>query len=149
MEKANRLSFTAELYEQLVWHARSAYPREAVGLLGGSVTGWVSVVLPLANIAAGNRAFIADPFEQFCALHRLQAENLELLGIYHSHPDGGVDPSADDFYYASRWSCPQVIIALRSAESDLRLRAFLYRKRGSIENVRIQIRSAAPTRVAR
>lgn len=141
MESVTGLTLSTELHRQVLSHARTSLPREAVGLLGGNATGQVMVVLPLMNIAAGNRAFIADPFAQFCALRRLQSENLELLAIYHSHPGGGVDPSEEDLAYARRWSCTHVIVAVGiDAQSDERLRAFRCDKLGSIEEVAIRTR---------
>jgi proteasome lid subunit RPN8/RPN11 len=98
------------------------------------------VVLPLMNIATLNRAFIADPFEQFCALRRLQSHNWQLLAIYHSHPGGGVDPSPEDLVYARRWSCIHLIVAVgMHAEFGERLRAFRCDELGSIEEVEIRL----------
>lgn len=120
--------------------ARDARPREAVGLLGGRSTGHVDVVLPLANIASGERAFFADPYSQYCALQRLEAEHLAVLAIYHSHPCGGVDPSAEDLVYARRWSCAHLIVALpENADCGERMRAFRFDQYHQIENVEIHV----------
>jgi proteasome lid subunit RPN8/RPN11 len=136
VERATGLTLSRELRRQMLSHARTAQPREAVGLLGGSARGEVLIALPLPNIAFGNRAFLADPYAQFCALRRLRAENLQLLAIYHSHPDGGVDPSHDDLAYAQQWPCAHLIVAIdTNAEDEARLRAFRYSDHGSIEEI--------------
>lgn len=135
------LILSQELLAQVLQHARVTRPREAVGLLGGRSTGEVDVALPLVNIASGERAFIADPYSQYCALQRLEADNLNVLAIYHSHPGGGVDPSAEDLVYAQRWSCAHLIVALReSADCGERLRAFRFDQRGGVEDVEIRVR---------
>jgi proteasome lid subunit RPN8/RPN11 len=140
MESIGGLTLSDMLYRQVLSHARMALPKEAVGLLGGSARGEVSLVLPLPNIAEGNRSFIADPFAQFCALRRLRDESAELLAIYHSHPDGGVDPSLDDLAYARRWSCVHLIIAVSTdASSDARVRGFRYGGGGRIDVVPIRV----------
>ena len=145
MESFSGLTLSAVLYGQVLSHARTALPKEAVGLMGGSAIGEVSLVLPLPNIAAGNRSFIADPFAQFCALQRLQDESLELLAIYHSHPDGGVDPSQDDLAYARRWSCVHLIIAVSThAGSDARFRGFRFGEGGCIDLVPIRVSPIDP-----
>src|SRR5262249_15914421 len=100
MEPVTRLTFSADSYGQLLRHAREGLGGEAVGLVGGDAQGQVLLVLPLPNIAQGTREFRADPFAQFRALRRLQAEGILLLAIYHSHPDGGVEPSEHDLIYA-------------------------------------------------
>src|SRR2546421_11427722 len=110
MGRVTGLTIPAELWGQVLQHARESLPREAVGLLAGNANGRVMLVVPLPNIAPGEREFIADPFAQFCALRRLQSEDLQLLAIYHSHPDGGGDPSEDDLGYARRWSGVPLIL---------------------------------------
>jgi proteasome lid subunit RPN8/RPN11 len=61
---------------------------------------------------AGPHAFLADPYAQYLALRRLREVGLELLAAYHSHPGGGLLPSAADIEFARWWPCPHVIVAL-------------------------------------
>jgi proteasome lid subunit RPN8/RPN11 len=61
--------------------------------------------LPLVNLAPDDRSFLADPYSQYRALQRLRAGKLTLLAIYHSHPGGGVVPSAEDLAHAQSWPC--------------------------------------------
>jgi proteasome lid subunit RPN8/RPN11 len=139
-----RLILTGDLYGDLLSHARAARPREAVGLLGGSADGTATRLLPLSNIAPGNKAFVADPFEQFCALRRLQSEMLQLLAIYHSHPDGGTKPSQDDLAFAGLWRCAHLIVALGlSGEAEARLGAFRFDGSGRFTEVKIHLPSCA------
>jgi proteasome lid subunit RPN8/RPN11 len=134
------LGLTPKLYAQMLSHVSQACPREAVGLLGGSAAGEVSRVLPLDNIAIGDRAFLADPFSQYNALRRLREDKLELLAIYHSHPGGGVDPSPNDLAYARHWACAHVVIAIGyGMEAKARVRAFLCDDRGSLMDVGVRI----------
>jgi proteasome lid subunit RPN8/RPN11 len=100
----------------------------------------VSVVLPITNIASDNKAFLAEPFEQFCALRKLQTENLQLLAIYHSHPGGGVAPSQDDLAYAQQWPCAHLVVAFGAAsDAEAKMRAFRFDSRGCTEEVEIQL----------
>lgn len=145
MQHSHGLTLSSELCRQILSHARTARPREAVGLLGGSATGQVLTAVPLPNIAHSNNAFLADPYAQFCALRTLQARDLRLLAIYHSHPGGGVDPSHDDLAYAKQWSCVHLIIAVDAhAEGAAKARAFRYNSHGSIEDVEIRLSSVEP-----
>jgi proteasome lid subunit RPN8/RPN11 len=135
-----RLVLSTELLGQVLTHARESQPREAVGLLGGRPTGQVELALPLANIAPGERRFIADPYSQYRALQRIEAGNLHVLAIYHSHPGGGVYPSVEDLAYARRWSCAHLVIALaESSAGGDRLRAFRFDDRGETEKVAIEV----------
>lgn len=122
--------------QSIVRHARQSLPNEAVGLLAGPANGSVELVLPLPNIAGGSRRFLADPFAQFAALKQIRAAGFELLAIYHSHPGGGVDPSAHDLEYAAAWPCAHLIVALDvDADKPERLRAYQYLSTGVISNV--------------
>jgi len=73
-----------------------AYPEECCGaLLGrGSVS---EEVVPLDNVSRDpQRAFEIDP-EVLLALDRdAAARDLEILGYYHSHPNGSAEPSLTD-----------------------------------------------------
>jgi proteasome lid subunit RPN8/RPN11 len=134
-----RLILSAEMRQCLFDHVRQSLPREAVGLLAGSARG-VQRVLSLPNIAVSDRAFLADPFAQFCALRKIRAAGLELLAIYHSHPDGGPDPSPQDLKFAQAWPCAHVIVALSSDKNSAeRLNAYRYLPSGLVENVMLII----------
>jgi proteasome lid subunit RPN8/RPN11 len=140
MHAITRLTMSAEIGKQILLHARDALPREAVGLLGGSADGQAILVLPLPNVAGGQREFLADPYVQFRALQRLRSENLQLLAIYHSHPDGGTGPSEDDLVHARRWSCVQMIVALSTSPPFTeRFWAFRCADHGLVEEIEIRI----------
>jgi proteasome lid subunit RPN8/RPN11 len=112
-------------------------PQEAVGLLGGK-DGRVSVVRPLPNI--GPRwTFLADPFAQYCAERALARAGADILGIYHSHPGGGVQLSPLDLVVAQHQSCVQVVVAL-DPEIDGRAELRAYRvENGRVSDVRLVI----------
>lgn len=138
MQRTPDLALSSKVARQMLLHARAAQPREAVGLLGGSATGQVKIALPLTNIASDARAFFVDPYSQFCAFRELETKDLRLLAIYHSHPDGGIDPSPADLTYARHWSCAHLIIAM-SAQAKSRMGAFQFDDEGNFERIEIRI----------
>ena len=76
-------------------HCQDEIPREACGLLAG-IGGVVKIVLPVKNIAAGKTSYEMDPRAQLRAMELIEAEGLEFLAIYHSHPKGPPHPSETD-----------------------------------------------------
>jgi proteasome lid subunit RPN8/RPN11 len=143
MESGGALIISAKLRADIISHARAALPREAVGLLGGNGWGRVTRALSLPNLAGGERAFIADPFAQFCALRSLEAEKLRLLAIYHSHPDGGAGLSAEDMKCARQWRCAHLIVSLPAFGSgDPKLRAYRCNAFGDVEEVTLRLSMA-------
>lgn len=116
------LSMNQSLLDEIVRQSRAAYPREAVGLLGGPTPLRLTAVFPLTNIANDDHEFLADPFEQWQALNRMKEQNLQACAVFHSHPDGGVDLSAQDRRFAGRSGLAQVLIAL--TRDSVRLAAY-------------------------
>ena len=76
-------------------HTRASLPREACGVLAGEC-GRVHWVEPITNIEDSHDRFRMDPQEQLDVMLRIEDEGLQLLGIYHSHPNGPDELSERD-----------------------------------------------------
>ena len=76
-------------------HVAEQYPLEACGLLAGK-NGSVKAVLRVRNAAQSPVKFRMDPQEQYNAFMWIEAEGLNLVGIYHSHPSGPETVSPTD-----------------------------------------------------
>jgi proteasome lid subunit RPN8/RPN11 len=81
-------------------HLNFEAPLEACGLLGGK-QGVVELVLPVKNAAESRVRFQMEPRAQLRALEQIDAEGLELLAIFHSHPKGPSTPSPSDILEAT------------------------------------------------
>ena len=89
------LTIAPAAHEAIIEHARSAVPSECVGLLLG-VENHVSCARPLATAHASPTAFEADPLSIVEAQDEADGAGLEIVGYYHSHPEGDSTPSATD-----------------------------------------------------
>jgi proteasome lid subunit RPN8/RPN11 len=108
---------------QILRHIRLEAPNEACGLLAGAA-GRVAQVLPAANIAANPRVeYLMDPHDQLRHFQAIEAQGLELLGIYHSHPSSPAYPSPKDLDMALYPEAVYGIISLVEGEAPV-LRAF-------------------------
>jgi len=79
----------AEL-DKLHAHACEGYPHEVVGILAGErSSGHVSRVRPLVNERAdsAHNRYKVSGLVLMKAERALEAEGLEIVGYYHSHPD--------------------------------------------------------------
>lgn len=81
-------------------HVDACLPEEACGLLAGR-DGRVRMALAVHNVLQSTTRFRMDPQGQISALGRIEDEGEELIGIYHSHPDGPPHPSATDLAEAA------------------------------------------------
>jgi len=76
-------------------HINYEAPLEACGLLGGR-QGAVELVLAVKNAAQSKVLFRMDPKAQLRAMEQIEAEGLEMIAIFHSHPRGPSVPSPTD-----------------------------------------------------
>jgi proteasome lid subunit RPN8/RPN11 len=91
----SKLTLSQAHWEAMQRHVASQASLEACGLLAGRET-QVEAVLPIANAAQSPLRYRMEPMEQIRAFEWIESHSLELLGIYHSHPNGPGDPSASD-----------------------------------------------------
>ncbi|MCZ6596774.1 MAG: M67 family metallopeptidase [Planctomycetota bacterium] len=114
-----RLPATA--LEALRGWAAEGYPHEACGLLIGEPGREGAEAEVIRAVRARNRnaerardRYDLDPIDQLAAEKAARAEGLEVVGIWHSHPDHPARPSETDREAAwEGWS--YVIIAVGSA----------------------------------
>ncbi len=81
-------------------HVARQIPLEACGLLAGK-NDQVEKVLLVRNQAQSPVRFVMDPYEQLEAFNWIESQNLDLLGIFHSHPAGPETASATDIAEAA------------------------------------------------
>ncbi len=84
-----------ELFAALLHHLEGEYPNEGCGLLSGR-NGEVLKVHPIRNIEPSPVSYLMDPKEELEFFRNIREENLELVGIYHSHPTSDPYPSEKD-----------------------------------------------------
>jgi proteasome lid subunit RPN8/RPN11 len=109
-----------EPWAAMVAHAREAYPNECVGAMLGSTEGdskSVVVAMPLQNAFEGAQAerYELRPADLLAADRAARERNMDLIGIYHSHPDCDAYFSRTDL----RNSCPWysfVVLSVQKGE---------------------------------
>jgi len=108
-----KLRLPENLRAQIVAQARAAHPGECCGLLLGrnGDTAEVLALYPARNLQARNDRFEIAPEDHFAALKRARAEKMDVIGCYHSHPDGAAQPSATDLAGAGEEGFFWVIVA--------------------------------------
>ncbi len=81
---------------EILNHARGNPEEECCGLLAGR-HGVIAQAFPAQNVAEHPAtAYEIAPKELFHIMREIRAAGLELLGIYHSHPNGDNQPSPRD-----------------------------------------------------
>jgi len=95
-------------WETMVKHAREVYPNECCGAMLGSIDGDNKLVLaamPLVNAFDGAQAtrYELRPEDLLAADRAARERKMDLIGIYHSHPDCDAYFSKTDLQNSCPW----------------------------------------------
>jgi proteasome lid subunit RPN8/RPN11 len=98
----------AEPWAAIVAHARETYPNECCGAMLGSTDGdrkTVSISLRLRNAFEGAQAarYELRPEDLLAADKAARERQMDLIGIYHSHPDCDAYFSRTDLQNSCPW----------------------------------------------
>ena len=111
-----------EPWAAMVAHARQTYPNECCGAMLGSIDDagkTVRVALPLENAFDGAQAtrYELRPHDLLAADGVARARHMDLIGIYHSHPDCGAYFSKTDLQNSCPWYS-FVVLSIQKGEFD-------------------------------
>ncbi len=95
-------------WRDMVAHAQAAYPNECCGAMLGTTEDGRKVVraaVALDNAFEGERRerYLLRPEDLLLADREARARGLNLVGIYHSHPDCGAYFSSTDLENSCPW----------------------------------------------
>jgi proteasome lid subunit RPN8/RPN11 len=114
------------LAAQIRVEAIAAWPNECCGLIEGSSAGeqfGVHLLHPARNRATASDRFEIAPEDHIAAAKAARARGHRLIGCYHSHPNGQLQPSPHDG--AGEEDFLWLIVATDGASANLA--AWLYR----------------------
>jgi [CysO sulfur-carrier protein]-S-L-cysteine hydrolase len=84
-----------EILLRMLEEARRKPDEECCGLLGGK-NGIITTIFASTNAMASASAYEITPAELLRQMREIRGAGLEMMGIYHSHPNGENRPSATD-----------------------------------------------------
>jgi proteasome lid subunit RPN8/RPN11 len=97
-----------EAWRDMVAHAQAAYPNECCGAMLGLAENGTKVVraaVALDNAFEGEQRerYLLRPEDLLAADREAHARSMDLVGIYHSHPDCGAYFSKTDLENSCPW----------------------------------------------
>jgi proteasome lid subunit RPN8/RPN11 len=95
MMRLERLVIPRVEWDRMLAHVSKEAPLEACGILAGTGER-AQVTILVANAAQSPVRFRMDAQEQWQAFVKMEAAGLEMLSIFHSHPNGPAVPSPTD-----------------------------------------------------
>ncbi len=139
---------TESVLDAIRQHGADAYPEEGCGFLLGPVTddgaSRVTALHRAANRRAENRErryeLTADDYRAADAA--AQEQGLDVVGVYHSHPDHPARPSETDLDEATFPGFPYVIVSVRDGTPDALTAWTLAPDRSEFQREEITIRAS-------
>ena len=110
-----KLEIPANIFEQMVAQAKALAPIEACGILAGK-DNKAEKLFEMTNADNRSDHFMMEPKEQFTVVKNIRSADLEMLAIYHSHPETPARPSAEDIRLALTPDVIYVIVSLQDAK---------------------------------
>jgi proteasome lid subunit RPN8/RPN11 len=132
------LQIEEKILTAMLKHGRREEPNEACGYLAAR-NGVVCHHFELTNIDAAPDHYSMDPAEQFAAIRRMRQEGLQVVAVYHSHPETPARPSVEDIRLAHDPDKVYVIVSLMAGVAPIR--AFKI-NRGEVVEVPLQMVAA-------
>ncbi len=111
-----KLEIPTNIFEQMVAQAKALAPIEACGILAGK-DNKAERLFEMTNADNRSDHFMMEPKEQFTVVKNIRSADLEMLAIYHSHPETPARPSAEDIRLALTPDVIYVIVSLQGANA--------------------------------
>jgi len=131
-----KLEIPTNIFEQMVAQAKALAPIEACGILAGK-DNKAEKLFEMANADNRSDHFMMEPKEQFAVVKDIRSAGLEMLAIYHSHPETPARPSAEDIRLALTPDVIYVIVSLQGANAPA-VKGFLLED-GNVAKVPVKI----------
>jgi proteasome lid subunit RPN8/RPN11 len=112
----------SEAWDVMITHARTTYPNECCGAMLGVINGeakTVRVAVPLENTFAGEKAarYELRPQDLLEADLLARRQGMDLIGIFHSHPDCDAYFSKTDLENSCPWYS-FVVLSIKNGAFD-------------------------------
>ena len=121
--------------EQMLVHAGSDAQREVCGLLGGR-DDRATIAVAIANVATTPALrYEMDRQQMVAAILRLRREQMDVVGVYHSHPRDPATPSVTDIAEAT-W--PDVVYVIIGREAEQWVARGWSLRRGEAREVKLR-----------
>jgi len=104
-------------YRELTDYVTESKPLEVCGLLGGvreRKTKTVKKIYFIKNVLESNCEYLMDTAEQLAAAKDMRSNGLDMVGCFHSHPEGPPHPSASDVKTSVFDNISYVIISMEN-----------------------------------
>ncbi len=135
LPKGTTLRIRQIVLDELIAHAREAFPNECCGLIIGTSES-VECAVRARNLREGPTGYLIHPADHFAAIRTARLAGLSVIGAYHSHPASPPLPSETDIAEATSPAFAHLIVWPGSRDVPAAVRAF-HLAPGTIEPIEL------------
>jgi len=112
------ISIEKAAWDLMISHAENTYPKECCGVMLGSDQ-VVKEAVPLPNVYTGPQEdfFVMDPKDLHRADQQARKNGMDVLGVFHSHPNCDAYFSKRDLEHSCSWFS-YVVISIKNGRFD-------------------------------
>ena len=118
-----KLEIPEYIFKDMLEQAIEEAPIEACGILAGD-NGRVEKFYKMRNSEQRRDHFMMSPEEQFAVVKDIRSVSLEMLAIYHSHPETPARLSEEDIRLALTPEVVYIIVSLQDVNNPI-LKGFI------------------------
>jgi proteasome lid subunit RPN8/RPN11 len=133
------IKINTESYDAMIQHAKDGLPLESCGYLAGK-NGTITTFYPMTNIDKSPEHFSFDPKEQFIVVKDARAKGLDLISVYHSHPETPARLSEEDIRLLNDPGMIYIIVSFMQQTPDAKAYRLIKSDESKIEIERIEIK---------
>jgi len=114
-----KLEIPEYIFKDMLEQAIEEAPIEACGILAGD-NDRVEKLYKMRNTEQRRDHFMMSPEEQFAVVKDIRSVSLEMLAIYHSHPETPARPSDEDVRFAVTPGVIYVILSMMDNNPEVK-----------------------------
>ncbi len=118
-DNAMDLKIKNEVVKKMIELAQKDAPLEVCGYLGGKGN-TISEIFPVENIDKSSIHYTMAPEDQFRVIKEARKNSIDILAVYHSHPETPARMSDEDIRLAYDKEINYIILSLFENKNDIR-----------------------------
>ena len=138
MQSVSKIILTMELFQVIIDHAEKTKPYESVSIIAGIIKdkiAYAKAIYTPENTDNSTISFTVDPLDLLKIYTDIEEKEMEVIGIYHTHP-APPKPSGTDLNYME---VNPYVWLISSTNSPDKPKGYLLSSEKTLQNIELEI----------